>query len=292
MGNYNGTVRCGTCYARGHNKRSCPELTKRHQSRFENYKAQLDKEIAAGVPVDEQRYRHVVEREAATIAKRTGRNPLTGQALSKRGPTRRCSYCKHKHGSHGVAGLGHTRRTCSELKKDYAAAIKANAAYRVGVLETLRQSGVGVGALLSVRQSGYWPDENGEEVWGRRNCAAMVRSISWDRINYTDTYADPIMTQRMDSMGTRDGYNAIGVPFRYIRNGEHQVIAIRFSPSEGWGTTGSRIGSWNCNDSPEQGETCNVQMLSRIPGETVNPPANWANGESEALKEHFKGLKR
>jgi hypothetical protein len=292
MGNHNGTVRCGVCYGRGHNKRSCPELTERHMSRFARYKDELDKEIAAGVPHDEQRYRGCTEREAATIAKRTGTNPLTGATLKKRGPTRRCSYCKYKHGSHGEAGLGHTRRTCPTLKEDYAAAIVSNADYRAGVLETLRQSGVGVGTLLSVRTSGYWPDENGEEKWDRRNCPVMVRRIDWDRINYTDTYADPVMTQRMDSLGTRDGHNAIGVPFRYIENAQEQVIAIRFSPREGWGATGSRIGSWNCNESPEQGETRNVQMLSRVPGVTVNPPAGWASGESDHVKEHFKQLKR
>jgi|TARA_R110000824_G_scaffold71001_3_gene181978 hypothetical protein len=279
------------CYARGHNKRSCPELTERHQSRFANYKAQHDKEIAAGVPVDEQRYRGVVEREAATIAKRTGRNPLTGATLKKRGPTRRCSYCKYKHGSHGEAGLGHTRRTCPTFKEDYAAAIVSNADYRAGILETFRQSGVGVGALISVRMSGYWPDENGEEKWDRRICAAMVRRIDWDRINYTDFYADPVLTQRMDSLGSRDGYNAIGVPYRYIKDAHDRMIAIRFSPREGWGTSGSRIGNWTANPDGDEETTHSATMLSGVPRVTVNPPSDWASGESDVLKEHFKQLK-
>ena len=289
MGNHYGTVRCGVCYERGHNKRSCPALTERHLSRFARYKAELDKEIAAGTPLDRQQYRRMAEREAEIIAKRTGTNPLTGDALVKRGPTRRCSYCKHKHGAWGEQGLGHTRRTCPDLKADMAERVKANAAYRAGMLETLREAGVGVGALISANISGYFDDEEGNPRWGRRQCTTMVREIKWDQINCVDHHEAFIVIQRMDKLGTRDGYQALGAPRRYIVTDEGSTVMVRFHTRDGWGTEGNRVGSWD--PAPEEPERHRQHVLATVPGGSINPPAGWETGESAALVEHFKSLK-
>jgi hypothetical protein len=230
------------------------------------------------------------ERLAEQIGKRTGTNPLTKTTVANRGPDRRCSYCKYKHGAWSDHGRGHTRRTCQTLKDDMAQAIKVNAQYRAGILESLRDAGAGVGALMSMHISGYFPTPDGDEKWDRRACPVMVRRVSWDDINYTATGEDFIQTQRMDMMGTREGYSTLSGPYRYTEDETGQRHALRFS-GDGWGTTGPLVGSWE-PAAPAEPERTRIYVLSQVPAETINPPSGWLNGESAALIAHFKTLKQ
>ena len=78
MGNYCGTVRCGVCYTRGHNKRSCPEETRRLKERFDRFNE-------GNCEYDARQ----ADRLAKKIAKRTGVNPLTGENFCTTGPDAR-----------------------------------------------------------------------------------------------------------------------------------------------------------------------------------------------------------
>jgi hypothetical protein len=285
MGNYNGTVTCGVCYERGHNKRTCPVQTDRLMTRMQGYEA-----AAVSDPACEEHYRQCAEKLAAQIGKRIGHNPLTGKTITKRGPTRKCSYCKWKHGSWTDNGLGHTRRTCPDLREDYTDGMLTNVAFRVGVLKTLRDAGLGVGALLTQSQSGYFPDEKGEMHWDRRDCTVMIRSINWEQVNYVTPGADFIITQRVNLIGTRDGFAALSCPTRLSPAG----IPMRWDVSrKTWGEdTGAIIGYWNPAE-PASNSRFTARVLSPVPTTSINPPSMWdKDGDSDDLTNHFAKLKK
>ena len=75
MGNYSGTIRCGHCYERGHNRASCEKLTEQLARRFEI----LHKAVKDGQR-DEDDYTFARPREL--LAKRTGQDPITGEQAS------------------------------------------------------------------------------------------------------------------------------------------------------------------------------------------------------------------
>ena len=82
---YHGTVTCSECYERGHNKRSCPDLTERYQRYFDNAKRTGNQ--------------YHMDEYAKKLKKRTGIDPLTGEPIKKqRGrclESMQCSYCKN-----------------------------------------------------------------------------------------------------------------------------------------------------------------------------------------------------
>jgi hypothetical protein len=291
MGNYNGSVRCSHCYETGHNKRTCPDYTETLLRRLEQYRqaAIENPDIADGYMVS-------VERIAAQIGKRTGTNPLSGEKITKRGPTRKCSYCKYKHGSWTDAGLGHTRRTCPELKEDYSDAVTVNAAYRAGILENMRKIGLGTGALISQVVGGHFKDADGTEVWDRRPVVTMVQQINWDDVCYTSSYEQYVYTQRMDMFGQRAGIATLG-PARIF---DEENNMLRFSSNNGgvWShTEGTRIGQWGTSAveearyAGEPATALGTRMLAMVPRETITPPEGWESGDCELLRAHFAGLK-
>jgi hypothetical protein len=170
-----------------------------------------------------------------------------------------------------------------------AESVKINARYRAGILESLRAAGTGVGTLMSIHMSGYFVNPEGEEQWDNRPCAALLHRIRWDMIDYTRPHEDYLVAQRMDKMGTPDGYSTLAGPYRYTEDDAGKRTALRFGP-EGWGTDGSHIGSWEPG-TPDEPERARTYVLSPVPSETINPPPGWLHGDSPALLEHFKSLK-
>lgn len=255
------------------------------------------KESADENPEVADHYMQTVNKLAAQIGKRTGTNPLSGEKITKRGPTRKCSYCKYKHGAWTDAGLGHTRRTCPELKEDYSDAVTVNAAYRAGILENMRKIGLGTGALISQVISGHFKEADGTESWDRRPVVTMVQRINWDTVCYTNTYDDYVYTQRMDMLGQRAGISTLG-PAR-IFDEENNVL--RFSSNNGgvWGVReGARIGQWGTSAeaearyADEPATALGTRMLAMVPRETVTPPEGWESGDCDVLRAHFAGLKK
>jgi len=288
MGNYNGNVRCGVCYQRGHNKRTCPRETKNLESQLEAYQHRAQQRVANGN--DDGYYDHWIASLAQKIAKRTGTHPLTGKAIPKgqRGPKRRCSYCKHIEWRDEDLGTGHTRRTCETLKSDIRKAHKINRAYREGALKLLRDKQIGLGALIKIKASGYYKGE-----WTRKPAAFMVQSIRWDSINYVSVNETVLLMKRTDTFGNhREGNEGLTLPTTYYNpvNAPDHVRQVRFDPNTGeWGTEGYKVGNWT----PEA-ETCDYgqhPVLSPTPADSINPPSGWLDSASPAIEEHFKTLK-
>ena len=123
---YNGTVNCRHCYGRGHNRRTCPDLTETLKKRAENEEG------------NEGYY-------GIQYAKRTGKY-IDGTAIpsslkaTRRGGTRRCKYCAKK---------GHNTRTCPELKTARIDAVTETRTIRETVLAALTERGLGVGAIVT-----------------------------------------------------------------------------------------------------------------------------------------------
>jgi len=276
MGNHYGTVRCGACYQRGHNRRSCPEALKRLQKRFDRFNASdcdYDKRMAKMM--------------ADKIAVRTGVNPLTGDKLEKRGPTRRCSYCKYKYGDEAEEGLGHTRRTCSALKADIQRAIEKTAAMRSVVLEGMRAAGIGVGSLVSQRYSDYFPDpENpGEKRWDRREVVCMVTDVMWDKMSIYNSRAPVLVLHRMDKLDTQ---RRESMELPYLRNEDQDILRVDVH-GDVTPRMGSTLGAWKLDDS--ENDYQRRALVSPVSADKINPPANWLSGESDTIVAAFKAKK-
>ena len=188
MGNYSGTIRCGHCYERGHNRAGCEKLTEQYQREWEHCVAN----------VDPTAYRYTRVREA--LAKRTGIDPLTGETKRKRRSTvggRVCSYCKDN---------GHNRRTCPTLAGDKAKFAALTVAHRATVIAAMRAHGCGPGALIA-------QDEYGTKV------PALVTGIRWESINKKSAWPMAIEAHRVtdnrvvnlafptEVTGNESGYN-------------------------------------------------------------------------------------
>ena len=303
MGNYGGSVRCGHCYNVGHNRRSCPTLTEAFQARFNRQQETLKEAKAKGLTTDTyevSRAQRQVDHYAGELIQRTGVDPRTGQSV-KRVSNRRCSYCKWKHGvTDSEEGKGHTRRTCPGLKEAKEEARLKNVEYRKIVYDGMRNAGLGVGSLIRMGVTGYFPDPDGEErIWETRDCALLVKSINWDEINYRENLQSGMMAQRVDKWGTRDGNASIPLPHVYDEvtgslMGVTQDGTVAMTPPVA--TNESRlsvIGSWHAE--PDRSETPprnkDPRLVSTVSAECINPPASWFNGNSDSLDDYFNRLK-
>ncbi len=161
MGNYSGTIRCGHCYERGHNRAGCEKLT-------EQLATQWSRIETAGY--DDDNYTH--KRTRQMLAKRQGSDPLTGESTRKRRATyggRKCSYCGEP---------GHTRRTCPSMKTDKQNYRTLTAASRSTLIERMREHGFGPGSLLTTVSKDW---EDGE--YKTRTVPMIVKSVDWEAIH-------------------------------------------------------------------------------------------------------------
>ena len=171
MGNYSGTIRCGHCYERGHNRAGCPKLTEELARRFEV----LHQAVKDGRRASDD-YTFVRTRER--LAKRTGVDPVTGESKRRRRETRGgrvCGYCKEN---------GHNRRTCPTLKSDKERFAAMTSEVRVEAMAALREHGVGVGALLNI-------DEYGTHI------PVMVTGFKWESITRKNRWPDAVLARRL-----------------------------------------------------------------------------------------------
>jgi len=124
-----------------------------------------------------------------------------------RSRSRRCRYCREN---------GHDRRKCEQLKQDRVKWIADNALYRKRFLEDMKNSGIGIGAIVQSYDSMY-----------------MVGAIEWDAINNDNRYSYPICTlpiENMDERGTINFPSYFGTSDEnreyYIVNGGRQIKAV------------------------------------------------------------------
>ena len=166
MPNYSDTVHCSSCGHKGHNKATCEHLTERYRQMSIQYKGKL---AAAN-------YRKIYER-------RSKLNLETGEPISKKSikPTRKnkqatCSYCNYAYCDESDEAVGHTRRTCVELKEDKAWLLELNAQYRKDVHAALSRDGYGKGFLLGIDE---WNQAAGNYI----KSAGIATKIDWNKVN-------------------------------------------------------------------------------------------------------------
>ena len=144
-GNYKRTVRCGYCYEKGHNKSACPKRKKDLKENIKRY----TKELA------ENKFSHVYQRDNTDNLLRHSKEQL--HKMETRGQNRKCGFC---------GDTGHTRRTCSERKRQTAEKLAKTLDIRKKVISRMLDAGFGPGALISV----------GED-YDNRHVMAVVQSV-------------------------------------------------------------------------------------------------------------------
>ena len=263
--------RCSSCWKYGHNKRTCPQITERLQQRYD--KAVEDKQQAS------------IDHRGALLAKRTGTHPRTGAKVNRRaGIVRRSSYCKYVHGPYDDNGVGHTRRTCKQLKKDLKAATKQNGIVRKKGVAALKREGIGVGAIINYNSYGYYPDGNGDQVYEARNYPYMVVSIKWDNITDQHRNPQPLMVRRLDKVcNAGPHHHATSFPLPHLYE-EDEKTGIKIS-------SGRQVGSWDPDGDPDGYDA--RSLVSRAPAHGWDKiPAGDYKGSSLVTDRHFDDKKR
>ena len=173
---WNGTVYCRHCYNKGHNKRTCPDLT-------ETLKRRALQEINDG-----DGYNGYWGRQYNKRVKKTGLyadgTPMSQEVIqaNTRSSKRRCTYCGTQ---------GHNRKTCGELRQDKSDFIEAEINWRKKLKTWAEETGYGVGTLLKT------------ERWGE-TYAWMVTHVNWNGIASTNVGTNyPVIVQSCRS-GSKD----------------------------------------------------------------------------------------
>ena len=155
---YNGTVFCRHYGEKGHYKRTCPHLT-------ETLKQRALSEINNGEGYDGywgRQYNKRVRKEGL-YADGT-KMPAEVKAATKQ--KRRCKYCN---------GVGHNRRTCPVLKRDKAAWVEREVAFRHKLVAAAKEFGIGIGTLLKTER---WSETHAWMVIGINDHAITEHGLS------------------------------------------------------------------------------------------------------------------
>ena len=136
MTRYRSSPRCGHCWEQGHTKRGCS-----------TYRAKAESWLAEN-PEAEGYEKPYWVREV--------------EAYKDIGKNRKCSWCSEQ---------GHNKRSCPSRKSASSKNIEKNKEWRSKVLEKLKETGLGVGALLESKQDS--------------NRLYMIMDMCWDKINMT-----------------------------------------------------------------------------------------------------------
>lgn len=181
---YNGTVRCRHCYGRGHNRRTCPDLT-------EVLKRRAQAELDDGTGIDGY--------NGKKYAQRTGKfiDGTDAKALkaTRAGGTRRCKYCNL---------TGHNTRTCPELKKNKTSYIDDCRRVRAVVAERMQALGLGVGALVKTTSR-------------TEECLYMVDGVNWEEITHESVRSNSNQILKIKKLTTSIGsswqnHTTVGLP--------------------------------------------------------------------------------
>jgi len=200
-GQYVRTVQCSYCLELGHNKSSCSEL-KKYVDRLREENGDHTYSVAEY------------------------------DRMKNKKKKRSCSYCKEK---------GHNARTCPVLKKDVDTEYNINKVYRAWMLEHMRASGLGIGALVKVNHymtRGY----------KRESVLGFVEEIFWDRIRSSHSgygWRSPhaIVTSMQKENYSGNSKEVLAVPFHPATHGNYSYDNERYeiinpsyniSPPSGW----------------------------------------------------------
>ena len=199
MGNYNGTVRCGYCHERGHNRAACPKLKERVEHlratdpdhyMVREWDRKAEKRVARATgkrvcaycqthrkTIDSWDWRNMEDsdREDSGCMEATAKDRWGD--METMGVERDTLY-----GTDGERGVGHSIRACKYRKADIAD--------RTSEVKTLR-----VNHLKRMLAIGYGP---GASVAFSEDCQAhdvapgtfVITDVAWDRLGFEGTGGD------------------------------------------------------------------------------------------------------
>jgi hypothetical protein len=252
---WSGTVTCSHCYQRGHNKRKCPTLTAQIKDKYEGNVLAANAARERG-DEDAMWYDERAEVYRQQYLKRTKIDLATGEKVTNKAAKAArmknvtCGYCKER---------GHTRRTCTHVKRDKQIFVEETRRMRIAALESAREVGIGLGSMIPIRSTGY--DVDGE--W-RRDILTLryVQSVLWD-----DCHANrpTLIVKHVDA-------RKLGAPNQSpytSRDQLHKLVqangaALRYAEAEG-------------QDLP---------VSSLVP--TLDPPKGWLQPTEQSLKVAIK----
>jgi hypothetical protein len=157
--------RCGYCYGRGHNKRTCPDIT-------ENYIRRYNADA------------HGETKEAwAQEVRKRGVNPDTGKALTAKEKTARTGYAKQPRRCTYCDEGGHNSATCTTKKTDINLVNEVAKEFRIAVVDRLKNGGYPCkGTLLQYHSPREWMGSRAGYV--AVNEIHMVAGVDWTRVNF------------------------------------------------------------------------------------------------------------
>ena len=261
---------CRNCYKRGHNRRTCPDLTER-------FRNQYDCAVKAGES------QATIDSYAQRLIERTGIAPRTGNKSQRPSSTkRRCSYCKHKHGRYADEGLGHTRRTCAHLKADKKVAYAANAKLRRRAIKAMIDNGIGMGALVTLKKYDYYNTPDGERVYEQRAMPYLVTKIAWDSLTEDNYQPNVLRVTRLDQLGSASAATT-GITLPCMK--DHEGNALE--------TGAQAIGDWNINGEDNPRSYQEAWLTARCPPNGLDQmPPDYYVGRSRYTDNHFAEKKR
>ena len=159
------SVYCRWCYERGHNRRTCPEYTKRLKERAEA-------EVKANEDRDDDNQGTYSQRDYANRIKADTLLDGTPHEREKQGNgtgTRRCSYC---------AKTGHNRTTCVKFVERKQAYLSGVITYRKDIAKTIEKVGLGIGSLVTMQPRYEREFDEG------RNHLYLITEVQWGDANH------------------------------------------------------------------------------------------------------------
>ena len=167
---------CGHCGTGGHNRRTCEHLTGSLQRQLENNQRKLAEGYHQKGSVDELRLIRRIANAAATLAMRTGTNPVTGASpVKNRRKQRTCSYCN---------SIEHDRRRCGALTKDKRIYQEASRIAREHIVRRVKELSVGIGTMY-VARVGYYDKE---KTWKYGPRPLVIVGALTDEYTFNSSY--------------------------------------------------------------------------------------------------------
>jgi len=251
---YNGTVYCGYCGNRGHNKLGCP-VRKENAENSDYLKREIEREK---------------QRREYAVAKRV------------------CSYCKEP---------GHNRRKCAVMVDDRETIRVDTAFARKRVLNSMRQNGIGRGALVRT----YFNSLR------ERPILHVVEDIRWDHLDdgllYNQThqvrrgYARDFMTTRIASVASLKDYEPQHNSWRQIpkvgdRSFLNRTHLASIMPSAVPPLLGGYAGNFD-GEYTRGAALADTSLIASVEcwSQEINPPPDWREPltltHNQALHWHF-----
>ena len=161
--------------------------------------------------------------------------------------TRSCSYCGNE---------GHNVTTCKGIAEHLEVEIDSSIVYRAQAYEHIKESGLGIGALVRV-ENYYDANYNNVEAMG------FVTEILWDKINHLNRnnyYGPTCFIAKMQIMG------------RY--NSNTLELALPYHPELCYGDNGRR--------------SSGSEFEVAVPSDRVEPPSGWFDEPSKDVVRAFR----